>query len=243
MVEETAILENLGLTRGEIKTYLCVLEFGSSAAGPIIDKTGLQHSVVYRALRSLIEKGLINHVLRGKRRIYQSTEPEHLLEYLEDKKKQLKEILPVLKARQQHQRKESATIYTGVRGVTEVYTIMTNSSGEEYLTFGGGKECEQRMGASWWLNVHAKRIASKMPSRQVFDETVREIAKDILKNPRTQVKFISEEFASFQETVIVGDKVAISVFTPNPYSLLIEDKYVAESYKKHFELLWKTAKE
>ncbi len=243
MPQETEILENLGLTGAEIKTYLGVLELGSSTAGPIVDKTGLQHSVVYRALRSLSEKGLINHIMQGKRRIYQSTEPEHLLDYVEDKKKKLSEILPTLKARQIHQRKQSATIYAGTRGVTEVYTIMVNSGGDEYLTFGGGEECANRMGMSWWHNIHAKRLANKLSCRQVYDETVRPYAGKIEAQVLTKIKYVSEEFASFQETVIVGDKVAINVFTPNPYSFLIEDKYVAESYRKHFELLWKMGKD
>jgi hypothetical protein len=40
----------------------------------------------------------------------------------------------------------------------------------------------------------------------------------------------------------VGDKVAICVFSEEPYAFLIEDEKVAESYKKYFELLWKQAK-
>ena len=115
---------------------------------------------------------------------------------------------------------------------------MTSQPGEEYLTFGGGIECANRMGMSWWHNIHAKRVASKMPARQVFDETVRPLAVHIEGDYDSNIRYVPEEFASFQETVIVGDKVAINVFTPNPYSFLMEDKYVAQSYRKHFELLW-----
>ena len=57
----------------------------------------------------------------------------------------------------------------------------------------------------------------------------------------TNVKFLPEEFLQFQETVIIGDYVAISVFSDEPYSFLIHDKYVAQGYKKHFELLWERA--
>ena len=42
----TEILEDLGLTQSEIKTYLTLLELGSSTAGPILEKSNLQNSVV-----------------------------------------------------------------------------------------------------------------------------------------------------------------------------------------------------
>ncbi|MBS3075661.1 hypothetical protein J4429_04345 [Candidatus Pacearchaeota archaeon] len=53
----------------EIKVYINLLELGSSNAGTIIEKSGLQNSVVHRALNSLIEKALINFILEGKKKI------------------------------------------------------------------------------------------------------------------------------------------------------------------------------
>jgi len=98
------------------------------------------------------------------------------------------------------------------------------------------------MGLTWWYNLHKRRVANKLPSRQVFDESVKEAGKEIERNPLTKIRYVEKEFAQFQETVIVGDYVAIAVFTKNPYAFLIKDKAVADSYRKHFELLWKNAK-
>jgi hypothetical protein len=98
------------------------------------------------------------------------------------------------------------------------------------------------MGMTWWLNMHARRVANKLPSRQVFDDSVRPVDKDIITKPLTSVRYLAKEFAQFQETVIVGEYVAINVFTENPYSFLIHDPKVAEGYKKYFELLWRIAK-
>ncbi len=119
---------------------------------------------------------------------------------------------------------------------------MINAHGKEYNTFGGGKECAMRMGISWWNNLHTKRVEKKLPARQVFDETVRSHAGDIESKQLTKVKYLSAEFASFQETVIVGDYVAVTVFAEEPYSFLMHDPKVAESYRKYFEALWQLAK-
>ena len=179
---DVSILEDLGLTHAEIKVYVALLELGSTTAGPILEKSYLQNSVVHRAMNTLIEKGLINYILEGKRKIYQATNPENFFNFIEDKKKRFEEILPELKKKQLFTKKtEKATIYKGISGLKEVYSIMINTPGKEYNTFGGGRPCEELMGKTWWLNLHARRIANKLPSRQVFDETVRSIGNKIIK--------------------------------------------------------------
>lgn len=236
-------LQELGLTNAEIKAYVALLELGSSTAGPVLEKSGLQNSVVHRALHSLIEKGLINYVLEGRRRVYQATDPEQFYTYIDEKKRRFAELLPELKAHQQLASKhEVASVFKGLRGVQEIYHTMISLRSSEYLTFGGGIQCAQRMGVAWWTNLHRKRVENRLRSRQVFDETVRPLGGDILRMPFTNVRFLSSEFASFQETVIVADHVAINVFTQTPYGLLVVDAQVADSYKKYFELLWTLAK-
>ncbi len=237
------ILEDLGLTSTEIKVYVCLLELGSSHAGGLLDKSRLPNSTVHRDLNSLISKGLVGYILEGKKKVYKATNPEHFFEFIEDKKRRFEEILPELKAKQRLKKEEgSASVYKGVRGIKEVYSIMISAGGKEYNTFGGGPITSEIMGFTWWLNLHKRRVANKLPSRQVFDESVKVEGKDIAKNPLTKIRYVSKEFAQFQETVIVGDYVAIAVFSANPYAFLIKDKNVAESYRKHFELLWSIAK-
>lgn len=240
---DMTILEDLGLTNAEIKVYMALLELGSSTAGNIINKSALQNSVVHRALNTLIEKGLINYVLEAKKKVYQATDPESFFDFINEKKKKFESILPELKEKQKYAKEqEKATIYKGIRGIKEIYNIIINSNAKEYLTFGGGHMCEEKMGTEWWESVHTKRIANKLSSRQVFDETVRRFGKNLIKRPISKVKYISGEFAQFQETIIAGDYVAITVFTENAYGFLIKDPIVAEGYRKHFELLWKIAK-
>ncbi len=240
---DISILEDLGLTNAEIKVYVSLLELGSSTAGPIREKSGLQNSVVHRALNSLTAKGLVNFIFQAKRRIYQATNPENFFNFIEEKKKKFESILPELKKKQMTAKEEEkATVYKGIKGIKEIYNVLINSKAKEYLTFGGGYMCEERMGTEWWINMHTKRIANKLPSRQIFDETVREFGKNLIKRPISKVRYLSKEFAQFQETVIAGDYVAINVFTENAYGFLIKDPKVAEGYKKHFELLWKISK-
>ena len=83
---------------------------------------------------------------------------------------------------------------------------------------------------------------SKQTPLHVFDETVLFSEKELTKMPLSKVRYLPGEFAQFQETVIVGDLVAITIFAENAYSVLIRDSVVAEGYKQNFELLWKSVK-
>ncbi len=242
-IMDTEILSELGLTQSEIKTYVTLLELGSSTAGTILEKSGIQNSVVHRALNTLIEKGLINYVLEGKRKIYQATDPENFITFIDNKKSKFMHLLPELKQKQNVLKiPEAATVYKGRRGIQEVYYKLINLKAKEYNTFGGGEECANFMGIHWWINMHRKRVDNKLQSRQVFDESVRPHAGGIESQKLTNVRYLSKEFASFQETVIVGDSVAIVVFTENAYAFLINDAKVAEGYRKYFELLWNMGK-
>ncbi|PIN90566.1 hypothetical protein COU60_01365 [Candidatus Pacearchaeota archaeon CG10_big_fil_rev_8_21_14_0_10_34_76] len=241
---DTSILEDLGLTNAEIKVYLGLLELGDSSAGPILQKTGLQNSVVHRSLHGLIDKGLVSFILERKHRIYQASDPKKFFTYLEDKKKKFERLLPQLeKKRQMARDHKEAQIFRGKKGINEIYTQLLNSEGKEYNTFGGGKRVTfDVMGEEWWKTLHIKRIAKKIKSRQVFDTTIKDYAIKLNKLPYTNIRFLSQEFEQLTETVIIGDFVAIIMFTEDPYGILIHDKILAENYKKQFEILWKQAK-
>src|SRR3989338_5391745 len=92
----TKILEDIGLTNAEIKVYLSLLELGTSTAGPILQKSGLQNSVVHMTINRLIDKGFVSFFKEGKRNNYQAANPNHILEYLDEKKTNFQSILPEL---------------------------------------------------------------------------------------------------------------------------------------------------
>jgi len=242
---DTGILEDLGLTNAEIKVYMALLKLGDSTAGSVLEKSGLQNSVVHRALNSLIEKGIISYILEGRRKVYQASDPEHFYEFIDDKKERFKQILPELKKKQAFAKeKTEATIYRGKKGINEIYMRLLSSGGKEYNTYGGGKRVTfDVMGETWWKALHTKRIAKKIKSRQVFDETIRDFGEGLRKRPLSKIRFLSHDFEQLTETVIMGPYVAIMMFTENPYGILIMDKTVVDGYRKNFELLWGNAKD
>src|SRR3989344_1305973 len=161
---------------------------------------------------------------------------------MDEKRNKFEAIIPeLLKRRDAFNEKKEAVTFKGKKGITQMYTQLLNSGGKEYNTFGGGKSVTYDvMGETWWRNLHVRRIALKLRSRQVFDASIKFYGESLNKLPYTKIRFLPQEFQQLTETVIIGDYFAVAIFTDDPYGILIHDRSAAEGYRKHFELLWST---
>jgi sugar-specific transcriptional regulator TrmB len=237
---DTQILEDLGFTNAEIRVYVALLELGTSTAGPIIDKSGLQSSVVHTTLNKLISKGFISFVKEGQRNHYQAANPKHISEYIDEKKKQFESILPELLIKQQtaKQKSEIAT-FRGVKGIRELLYELLEAGGKEHHTFGSAKE-SLMMGESFWLSYHKKRNSKNIKAKLLFNESLKEWC-DVNIYPNAEYRFTKTGFEPLTETIIRNDKIGIILWTEKPIGILIHNKSAAESYDKFWQILWNAA--
>lgn len=236
---DTSVLEDIGLTQAEIKVYLTLLKLGSSPAGPIVEKSGLQNSVVHRTLHRLIEKGLITYILEGKKKYYQAIDPKLLINYIEDKRKRIEEILPELLTQQKlAKKKQEAVIYRGLRGLREILNKMLDTDSKEYYSYGGPQRSHDLLGDYTWKIFHNKRISKKITAKLIFHSSLKWWGGELNKKKLTEVRYTKKEFQQLTETIICGNKVGILVYSDNPYGFLIEDQTVADSYREFFNILW-----
>lgn len=238
---DTQILEDIGLTNAEIKVYLALLELGSTTAGPILEKTGLQNSVVHMTLNKLIEKGLISFVKEGKRNHYQASNPKHISEYIDQKKERFEQILPELLNKQKiTKEKPEITTFKGIKGIKELLMELLDAGGTEHHTFGSTKE-SLMLGDSWWVNYHKKRSQKGIIAKLIFNESLKFWRAEV-KYPKSELRYTKEGFEPLTETIIRNDKIGIIIWTEKPLGVLINNKSAAQSYDKFFEILWKQAK-
>ena len=86
MVDLT-LLNKAGLTEGEGKVYMALLETGQSSITEIVKKSGISTSKSYDVLNRLEEKGLVSHVIIRGVKYFKAANPERLKEILEEKYK------------------------------------------------------------------------------------------------------------------------------------------------------------
>src|SRR3989338_9326543 len=135
---DTSILEDLGLSKGEITTYLALLSLGTTKVGAIIEKSAMASSAVHNALHALINKGFVSFIKKGKINFYQPAPPKYIAKFIEQKKQRFLEILPELEAKEKIQNeKQEAEVFEGVKGVTTMLNLFIEDlkKGEEFLFF------------------------------------------------------------------------------------------------------------
>lgn len=237
---DTRILEEIGLTNAEIKVYLALLELGTSTAGPIIYKTGVQNSVAHLTLSRLVEKGFVTFVKEGKRHHYQAVNPRHLLEYLDERKERFGEFLPMLLQLQQLAPKKPEIItFRGIRGIKELLFELLEAGGTEHHTLGSSVK-SLMLGEAWWLRYHRKRAAKGIYAKLMFNESLKSWAAE-KRYSKTDIKYTKLGFEPLTETVIRNDKIGIIIWTDKPLGILIHQKEAAESYDQFFQIMWKSA--
>jgi HTH-type transcriptional regulator, sugar sensing transcriptional regulator len=235
-------LEEIGLTKGEIKVYLTLMKIGETTTGKIIEKSGLSGGKIYVILDKLIKKGLVVYTIKEKTKYFQTTTPKKLLEYVEEKKKniekkkqEIESLLPqLLKLHLAKEEDYSAVIYKGKQGLKTVLydTLDTLSKGDEWLAFGVRGDRPKDIVRIWnhWLNA---RIKKKVPSKMIVANKEGFEAFKHLK--LTEFKMLKLE--AFAPITISGDTVII--YNWKELSVIkIKNKDIANSFKELFYSLW-----
>ena len=71
-------LSEFGLDKNQSKTYLTMIEIGPSSILEIARKPGINRSMLYEIMDSLITVGLVQKSVRGKKLRFVAREPETL---------------------------------------------------------------------------------------------------------------------------------------------------------------------
>lgn len=239
-------LEKIRLTEGESQVYIALVELGLSSTGKITKKAKIASSKVYEVLQRLMNKGLVSYVIKNGVRYFDATPPERLLDFLEEKKeeiidsqKEIRKIIPELKTKRMKADEENETIvYTGVQGPKIVLkeAIEAGKQGKQLYGFGTDED-PYITHLPFDLERHFEEQKKyKIKWKLLFTKGFKS------PNPLAQIKYLPKGFSLPIRTMIYGNKVAIVDFHKPFTTIIIKKKQIAESYKKHFNLLWKIAK-
>ncbi len=233
-----SILENIGLSKAEIKVYLSLLEISPSTSGPIIQQSGLQSSVVHRVLKSLLEKGIITYVKVGKDNRYQATDPENILDFIENKKKRFLDILPELKNKQQKGKGNySAEMFLGKKAMFSALlnVIKDGKPKEDYLSFSLIEPHDDKEIVDFYQMYNSRRRDKNLKVKVLVNEKVKPIyeknyTKELLK--KANVRYTNFHFP--QGIVIFRDMVILVHWGENSFAVKIINQEMAQQFKEFF---------
>jgi sugar-specific transcriptional regulator TrmB len=236
MAEIEKVLEGLGFSPNEIKTYLVLNDYGSCKAGKIAKLAKIDRSSCYNSIKTLMEKGLVSYVLIGKVKWFQVTGPRKLLDYLKEQENDVMDILPLLQARHKAGKVEGQVrLFKGLKGVrTALQDIIR--TGEDNLVFGNESQLEDRM------PEYQKQFVRQLKEKKVFvRQLVREDRETPTSNPN-KTRYVPKSVESPVVTNIYGDKISLIIWTDEPECIIIENAAAAKAYRSYFEFMWQNAK-
>lgn len=238
----TEVLKKIGLSDGEIKVYIALLEIGATTINNIHEKVSIDRRNIYDILNKLIEKGLVSYIEENGKRTFKNTDPKKILSYIAEKKSELIElekeaekIIPLMQTLNNMEKEELfAEIFRGNEGLKASWNDMLNYDAIYWI--GSGNYVPEKFPA-FWKDWNARRAQKNIRSLHLFrHEKKREVNKKLVK----EYKFLPKEFSgNATVTAIYGDKVSQMLFGKNILVFVIKSKELAENYKKYHEYLWK----
>jgi len=232
------VLKKVGLNDGEIKVYLALLKLGSVNVHKIKLETKLHRTSIYDFLDKLLNKGLVSSVIKNNINYYQATEPEKLIRHVEDLSSQINKIIPELKKiRSSSQDEVIVEVYRGIEGFKTVLKDMLSTK-SDLIWLGVDEEKFIKTFSETVIRQHVRRQKELGIKERILtsDET-----KIIYDTGTATYRFVPNKFFDPTPIAAYSDRVMNLVWEPLTI-VLMKNRELADSYRKHFEQLWKLGK-
>lgn len=240
-----SLLTKIGLSDRETSVYLASLELGLQPASIIAKKTNMNRVTTYQTFRKLVEKGLAFTMVRGGVNYFSVEEPKQLETFimkkqnaLEVTKKKLLEKIEGLAERSNIG--FSATkvrYYEGIEGIKAVYDDILRSeapllmlSPSESLP----EELYQYLQYSFYPRLQRNKGSFEMVTSAPKNMLMSLGVYDFM----TSRVFLVERLEQDVEVILYGEnKAAFLNYVQDPHGVLIEDRFIYNALKFHFQVL------
>lgn len=248
----TQLLEQIGLTKTEIKLYLTLLKLGESSTTKIMQESQVPASKVYEFLDKLIKKGLVSYIVNNNKKQFRAENPENLKNYLENKKEyldkqilQVDSLIPQLNHLNTEKEEEiEVSVYKGLAGLKSLYekSFKILEKGDTHYILGAPKIGNEKI-EGYLLDWHKRRIKKGIKCKYIYDIDARQYAEVREKMPLTEIRYLSKDAVSPVWVEIFKNYVATGHITnTGAVIFLINDKEIARRYLSYFEIIWKSSK-
>ena len=239
--EKEEILEELGMSKNEIKVYLTLLEMGSATSWEISKKIKIHRTNTYDALSRLVKKGLVAYITKDSKKLYETLDPNQLKNVLKEKELALEKVLPELVMAKKFAGEENdALILEGVHAFQKILLSWLEFD-EPILCYGIPKNAPDMM-KNFIPHFHEARIKRGVVMKHIYNFNAMERIEYLNTLALTEAKYLPQQYYSTVSTNVCGDEVALVLWNENPVIIRIKNKQVADSYKSYFDVLWNGAR-
>jgi len=238
---EAKELISTGLTKNQAEVYLEILKHPEQSGGEIAKTISIDRSFAYSIVNSLIDKGLVSYITKGKVRLYYPADPENLLKEIEEKRTNVNKIVQELKSlKTQTKSKKSVLVYEGKAGLKAYIRDFLESNSFETLGGGGSLKILEALKYEYphYLKEFNKK---KIQGKLVTSPKNKKIMEEIYKNSKVEIKTF-EGLESGVSFTIFKNKLAIYSVEEKPFVIIIKNENIANALKNYFDKTWNFAK-
>lgn len=238
-------LEKLGLSTKEAIIYQTLLSLGPSPIRSVAEKSEINRGTTHECLKSLLLKGVVNYLPRGKRKLFAPRDPEVLLQIAEKQQNDLDAAIVQLKTSVipdlQHLKPDftasQVQFYEGDEGIEfvlrDILSTVQGSEQKDYAVF-SSKPIRSHLYRPF-PNYTNLRIKKGIKVRVI---AIGDGGEDAQLSERKWLKTQGKVDAAY--IAIYPPKVAIISLASNDYptAVVIEAKEVAAAQQIIFNTLW-----
>ncbi|MBR9701078.1 hypothetical protein GOV11_04390 [Candidatus Woesearchaeota archaeon] len=243
------VLTKLGLSEGERKTYLALLEKGPSTSGPLAKAALVSPSKIYQILGRLLRKGFVSEYLENGTKHFRASHPRAILDYLGEQQNELEklkqsteDILPALEAKFEAKVEETEVQMTrGWKGLRNTFYGMLEDvgSGGEYFVIGANRGMKQDDRFSRFIkHYHVERNKKEISANLLFQEGTEIQQKWV----DAEMRFMPSILQSPLQINIHKETTEFVLMVDDPVIFTIRNRKVAEAFMQYFESLWVQSK-
>lgn len=238
------VLEAIGLSKKETTVYLASLYMGPASLLALSRAAKMHRPQLYKHVDELIDKGVMQTTLEGKRRLYFAVEPKKLVDLLKQKEQLLNQFLPEITALSYLGRqKPRITYYEGREKVQELLRTQNEAKHKEIHAFFPSKYMIELFGQQELEKVIAERIRRGIQVkllRSAKTEQDYEGSSHRRKALR-EVRHIPDDKAFAMGIVLFDNKINLFAPVKESYGLQIESNALSDLLRYMFEQLWQNS--
>jgi sugar-specific transcriptional regulator TrmB len=241
-------LINLGLSKEEADIYLSLLNKGEQGASELSKSTKVKRTYIYSVSASLIKKGLISQVKKGKTTVFNPMSPDKLLTLAHEKKQKaeqaeqtLEAILPNLKTKYEVvDNKPVVTYFEGIEGIKKVYKDILNTN-EDILLYRSIYDDKNTDIDTIVLKQIEEQVKRGIKTRTItpLEKTTKNIFLNFDKSRLVERHIVRSSHLDLPAQIIIyGTKVALISLRKEIIVTLLDNLDISNTLRENFELIW-----